>query len=145
MTDEIYQRAIKELAHAGHGAGRLDAPSASARLDNPLCGDRIVLDVLVAGGRIVALGYETRGCLLCRAAASLVGRTAPGAMPILMADMHAELLAMLEGRIDVPVQWTDVAAFSPIRAHRNRHGCVLLPFRALNKALSAFRDRFSVD
>lgn len=137
MTDEIYQRAIKELAHAGHGAGRLNAPSASARLDNPLCGDRIDLDVIVAGGRIVALGHETKGCLLCQAAASLLGREAPGRTMAEFVAADAEVVALLRGESAAASHWPDLAVFRPVAGHRSRHGCVLLPFRALTKALAS--------
>ena len=137
MSDDIYQRAIKELARAGHGAGRLDAPTVSARLDNPLCGDRITLDLRMDGGRIVALGHETKGCLLCLAAASLIGREAPGRSVAELVSMHTELLALLAGEAPFAAHWPDLAAFSPVRAHRSRHGCVLLPFRALSAALDS--------
>ena len=42
--------AILEPREAGHGSGRLEAPEASVTVDNPLCGDRVTLD-LDAGGR----------------------------------------------------------------------------------------------
>lgn len=135
MSDEIYQRAIKELAQAGHGAGRLDAPGASVKLDNPLCGDRITLDLTIEDGRIAALAHDTKGCLLCRAAAALVGRDAPGRTPAELAAAHAELASLLAGEIEAPTHWPDLAIFSPVRTHRSRHGCVLLPFRALDAAL----------
>ena len=51
MSAELYQQAIKALAQAAHGTGRLPAASASAKLDNPLCGDRITLDVAVELGK----------------------------------------------------------------------------------------------
>jgi NifU-like protein involved in Fe-S cluster formation len=139
MSDEIYQLAIKELAKAAHGAGRLAAPGVSVQLDNPLCGDRISLDLLIKDGVIRAIGHETRGCLLCRAAASLIGRQALGLAPARLAAVHASLAALLRGEAAMPDAWPDLAMFAPVRAHRSRHGCVLLPFRALEAALGECR------
>ena len=137
MSQEIYQQAIKDLARSSYASGRLSQPSASASLDTPLCGDRITLDVRMDEGRIAAIGHETRGCLLCRASASLLGRMAPGTTPVELHAAQVELTALLEGRIDAPTQWPALAPFSPVGAHRSRHGCVLLPFRALSAALAA--------
>lgn len=134
MSDALYQQALKELAQAADGAGRLEAPSASVRLDNPLCGDRITLDLTLEGERVAALAHETKGCLLCRASAALLGREAPGRTADELAAAHAEIVALLKGEIAAPTHWPALAAFSPVRAHKSRHGCVLLPFRALSLA-----------
>ena len=141
MTEALYQQALKELAAAAHGAGRLVGPTASIRLDNPLCGDRIALNLSLAGDSIVAIGHETRGCLLCRAAASWLGRYSPGMPTTRILAAHAELRALLEGEINSPTDWPDLAPFSPVRAYKSRHGCVLLPFRAFAAALSQIRGQ----
>ncbi len=40
------------LAHDETRAGRLDGADASATVDNPLCGDRVTLDVRLDGGTL---------------------------------------------------------------------------------------------
>ena len=45
MSDQLYQDRIVALAKAKTGAGKLSAPTKSARRDNPLCGDRVTIDV----------------------------------------------------------------------------------------------------
>lgn len=137
MNDELYLRAIKELARAGHGAGLLAAPTARTAQDNPLCGDRITLDVGVAGGRIVGIGHETRGCLLCQAAASLIGREAPGRTIAELRAADSEITAVLHSGSQVVGHWPDLAVFLPVAAHPSRHGCVMLPFRALRTVLTS--------
>ena len=53
-------------------------PHGSAAIDNPLCGDRVTLDVeLGSAGRIARVGHVVRGCLLCEAAAVLIAEQAP--------------------------------------------------------------------
>ena len=141
MNDDLYQQAIKELARAAHGAGRLPTASASARLDNPLCGDRIALDVQMDTGKIMAVGHDTRGCLLCHAAASWIGQAAPGATPEQMAGAYAELLALLTHSHAAPAIRASLLPFSPVREHKSRHGCVLLPFQALDQALATLQVR----
>ena len=46
------------------------APTKSARRDNPLCGDRVTIDVrLDDSGKIAEIAHQVRGCLLCQASA----------------------------------------------------------------------------
>lgn len=137
MSEAIYQEAIKTLAQAGHGAGRLEAPDGSARVDTPLCGDRVTVDVRLADGRIAALAHETKGCLLCRAAAAIVALHAGGKGGAEIAATQRELSAMLRAGGPVPAGWEELAAFAPVARHPSRHGCVLLPFQALEAALAA--------
>ncbi len=136
-AEELYHDAIKALAAAETGHGRLEPPAAQARLDNPLCGDRVEIDLRLEAGRVAALAHRVKGCLLCRAAASVIGRRAPGARPEALEAAAAGVAAMLEDGAPPPEGWDELGAFAPVRAHRSRHSCVLLPFRALVAALNA--------
>jgi nitrogen fixation protein NifU and related proteins len=138
LNDAIYHQAIKDLAQQAHGSGRLAAPERRARLDNPLCGDRIDIELkLGEGGLIVALAHRTRGCLLCRASASILGLHAPGLSLAEIAAIRAALVAMLDSEGPPPSAWAELGLFLPVRAHPSRHGCVLLPLRALQMALDS--------
>jgi NifU-like protein involved in Fe-S cluster formation len=138
MSDELYQLAIKELARAAHGAGRLAQPTASARIDNPLCGDRVTLDLRIQAGIVVELAHETRGCLLCRAAASLLAREIPGRRIEDLALTKNALEALLQAHTKKTGIWPELAIFAPVQPHKSRHGCVLLPFRALQQAIEGY-------
>jgi nitrogen fixation NifU-like protein len=135
MTDELYGQAIKDLA--SRPAVALDGAGAEATMDNPLCGDRVSFGVNLADGRVSAAGHKVSGCLLCKAAASVAveraaGRDAAGA---------AELLDQVSGLLKTGAEpaFPELAAFVPVRPHKSRHACVLLPFKALVKALEAVR------
>ena len=140
MSDALYQQALKDLAQAAHGAGRLAIPDAEALRDNPLCGDRVRIEVTTTDGVITALAQETKGCLLCRASASLLGLRAPGRKPEDIAAAAQALRKLLqdggEWRADAPESWPELVVFLPVRAHPSRHGCVLLPIETLLQALS---------
>ena len=135
-TDSLYQDAIKQFARAAHGHGQLENAMGETRLDNPLCGDRVRMQVAVDAGRIAVVAHETKGCLLCRAAASLLGARAVGMDAAAVDAVSGELDAMLKGAAQVPVAWPELAMFIPTRAYPSRHRCVLLPFRALQAAMS---------
>lgn len=138
MTAEgLYQEAIVRLAREASGAGRLEAPDGSATLENPLCGDRVTFEVRLRRGRIAALAHRVRGCLLCQASASLLGRAATGAAPGDVAEARQRAAELLRsGTPPPPGAWKDLAAFAPAGAVPSRHGCVLLPFDALGEAFA---------
>ena len=136
MSDEIYQERIVALAKAKTGAGKLAHPTRSARRDNPLCGDRVTIDVALDGqGRITEIAHQVRGCLLCQASASAltsvaVGRDAAG-IAIVREDAE-RAMGRTEGTAGEPF-----SAFEPLKAHKSRQDCVLLPFEALKDALAS--------
>lgn len=136
MNEALYHERILALAKAAHGAGRLTAPDGRAVADNPLCGDRIAVELEVDGERrITAVAHEVRGCLLCQAAASLLGTIAVGLDAEGLATAHAGLRALLT-MPEPPAVSEDDAAFLPVRRHKARHGCVLLAFEAAERALA---------
>jgi len=136
MNDQIYKDAIVTLAKAKSGATRLEAPDASVTLDNPLCGDRVTLDIKLADGVISEIGHKVRGCMLCEAAASMIGQSAVGTPIADVSAARAALRAMLAGDESAGTGlWAPVHDFAPVAGFKSRHECVSLPFEALEKAV----------
>ena len=134
----IYNARMLRLAAEAAGAGRLPDAEASAEIVNPVCGDRIRVDVRTAGARIAAIGYEVHACVLTQASASLLGRHAPDRSAAEIREVADQIEAMLGAQGEAPGgAWSDYAALEPVRAHASRHECVMLPLRALLAALEA--------
>ena len=134
MNDQLYQDRIVALAKAKTGAGKLASPTKSARRDNPLCGDRVIMDVRLENGRIAEVAHQVRGCLLCQASASALASVAVGRDSAAIAQLRHEAeraLGREPGAAAAPFD-----AFAPVAAHKSRQDCVLLPFEALKDALS---------
>ena len=137
MAADLYNDAILAEAKARHGHGRLQEPDVTVTCDNPLCGDRVTidLDLDLAGARVAAFAQTTRGCVLTQAAASVLGRHLAGASAAELATATAELRALLAGQGATPA-WRELAMFAPVQAVASRHECVLLPFQAAAEALA---------
>ena len=134
----IYNARMLRLAAEAAGAGRLPDANASAEIVNPVCGDRIRVEVRTDGVRIAALGYEVHACVLTQASASLLGRHACGRTMAEIRAVAQRVEAMLHEHGTAPAGvWSDYAALEPVRAHKSRHDCVMLPLRALLAALDA--------
>ncbi len=142
----IYNARLLRLAGEAVGAGRLPECNASAEILNPTCGDRIRVYVKGSSERIAEIGYEVQACVLTQASASLLARHAPGRSVDEIRRLADQIEAMLRGDGGAPEgDWSDYAAFEPVRAHKSRHECVMLPLRALLAALDGggSRDRGS--
>lgn len=140
--EALYHEAIVEAARAAAGAGQLENATASASVDNPLCGDQVTVHLRMEAGRVDALAHTVRGCLLCEAAASLIGAHAPGQTPAQLRAVTAQVEALLAtGTPPDPAvvgeRWRDLAMFTPVRNYKSRHQCVRLPFQALLRALES--------
>ena len=135
MSDELYQEKIVALAKAKTGAGKLAAPTKTARRDNPLCGDRVIIDVTLDGqGKITEIAHQVRGCLLCQASASALSAVAIGKDAAGIAEIRHDAERAL-GR-ESGASHEPYTSFAPVAAHKSRQDCVLLPLEALKDALS---------
>lgn len=98
----------------------LDRPVAASEAYNPLCGDRVRLELDVADGRIADAAFTSNACALCTASASLLTSRVRG----LSAD---EALVIGDDQLVAALE-TDVPPA--------RRPCVLLPARALREAIA---------
>lgn len=141
METRLYHQAILDAAAAASGSGELERADARVEIDNPLCGDRVRIDLTMEGDRVKRLAHRVRGCLLCEAAASVIGERAPGEHA---ADLRALLPALRAGLGNeeqaLSLRWPSLEMFAPVRPHRSRHDCVLLPFDALVRALDEAQE-----
>jgi nitrogen fixation NifU-like protein len=134
MNDQLYQERVVALAKAKTGAGKLASPTKSARRDNPLCGDRVTVDVRLDGdGRIAEIAHQVRGCLLCQASASALSSVAVGRDKAGIAEIRHDAEKAIGREMGNPHE--PFTAFAPVRAYKSRQECVLLPFEALEAAL----------
>ena len=141
MTVDLYHAELVTRARKAFGQGRLAQPAASVTVDNPLCGDRVVLDLIRSDGKIAAIGHEVRGCLLCEAAAATIAEFGRDRSPAELEAMSAAIHAMMKDGTPAPEPFAALKVFSPVHGAKSRRDCVLLPFEALGKALdAAFKD-----
>lgn len=136
MNDDLYQKAILGKAREATGAGTLENADARVTVDNPVCGDRVTMEIRLSDGDVSAVAHKVRGCVLCEASASVVGANAPGATRAEIAAARDAVTALIEDGVEIPADgWSELSIFRPVTAHKSRHHCVLLPFEALSRAL----------
>jgi nitrogen fixation NifU-like protein len=136
MSEALYHAALVARARTAFGKGRLPDADASATVDNPLCGDRVTLDLKITDGKIAAIGHDVRGCLLCEASAATIAEFLRGRDRAEIGAIGAAAKRLMkEGAADP--HWACLEIFTPVHNAKSRRDCVLLPFEALKRAASA--------
>ena len=70
--DEIYREAILEHYRHPRHRGAVEHPDIVYEDANPLCGDRIRMEIKIRDGRIEDIGFTGTGCAISQAAASML-------------------------------------------------------------------------
>ncbi len=119
--DDIYREQILEHARYPHNYGTLEGATCSHEEHNPLCGDRVRIDLLIADGVIADVRFSGRGCAISQASASLLTDAVKG-MPVEAAKAFGkdDLLELIG---------------IPLSKNPTRLKCALLPLKALKVGL----------
>lgn len=98
----------------------LERATVRGEAHNPLCGDRVVLELAVAGGVVADVAFTASACAICTASASLLTeRVHSQAVADALAIDEEQAVAWLESSIP-----------------DTRRPCATLPVVALRRALS---------
>lgn len=123
--DDFYREFILDHYKRPRNFGTLENPDISNEEDNPLCGDRIRIDVRLADDRVADVRFEGQGCAISTAAASILTEKIKGAPLERIRTFSKE--EMLEA-LGVPL--------SPVRLK-----CGLLALKVLKAGLSGMKRR----
>lgn len=126
------------VRHAVHPVG-FEAeiePTHRHELFNPLCGDRVEVQLRVDGDAIEAMAFRGEACAICMASASLLCQHQPGGSVAELKSAQASLRAALsDASGDVGNE--PYLPLLGVRAYPSRVRCALLPWEAALEALNA--------
>ena len=126
--DELYQTQLLELARDARKASPLFSATHEASVNNPTCGDKITLSLTIDKNVITDVSVSVEGCALCEAGAGFLLNHATGKSLTEITALGDALEIFLQTENEA--QKSPFSTFSPIRAVKNRHKCVLLAFQA---------------
>jgi len=135
---ELYQQVIIEHNKKPRNYGELETCTHHAHGLNPLCGDDIVLQVVVADGIVQDIRFQGQGCAISKASSSLMTVNVKG-KPLAEAErMIEEFRAMIRGTLDTAVDPNILGRLSLFQNVKNlpsRVKCAVLPWATLHSAL----------
>jgi nitrogen fixation NifU-like protein len=137
LTD-LYQEIVLDHNRHPRHRGRLEHPTHQADGDNPLCGDRVHLDLEVdAEGVVRDVRFDGEGCAISTASASMLTDAVLG-RPIAEAQALAQRFRTLLTTA-APAEATDLGeleAMLGVRAYPMRVKCATLAWHTLLQALA---------
>jgi nitrogen fixation protein NifU and related proteins len=119
--DELYRDFILDHYRNPRNAGTLEHPDATFEDVNPLCGDKIRMDLRIRDGAIEDVKFSGRGCAISQASASLLTEQIKGRPLAEVARIGKE----------------DVLANIGIEISAVRLKCALLGLKVLTQALAS--------
>ncbi|GGV11895.1 MULTISPECIES: Fe-S cluster assembly sulfur transfer protein SufU [Streptomycetaceae] len=134
--DSMYQEIILDHYRNPHGKGLRDG-DAEVHHVNPTCGDEITLRVRLDGSTVADISYESQGCSISQASASVlndlvVGKTVGEGQ--LIQEAFLELMQSKgQGEGDEEVL-EDAVAFAGVSKYPARVKCALLSWMAWKDA-----------
>lgn len=135
MEREFYNEEIISWSRKVDCFTPLKVSSCQALVTNRLCGDRIFIEMNVGSSVIEEIAFKIQGCILCKAAAAHLAEIAPGRNRAWIEKTHSELEYALKAASDDNLFPESHWFFKPVKGHRSRYSCLLLPYEAALKAL----------
>ena len=118
--DELYRDFILDHYRNPRNAGTLPDPDATFEDNNPLCGDKIRMDLRVEDGKVTDVKFAGRGCAISMASASLLTEQIKGMSIVDIAKIGKD----------------EVLANVGINISAARLKCALLGIKVLKQALA---------
>jgi nitrogen fixation protein NifU and related proteins len=146
---DLYQEVILDHGRKPRHATRLDHFDATAKGDNPMCGDRVQVWLKLDADTIGRVGFEARGCAISIASADLMAETVQGRA---RTDTRALFAAFREmartgtcpscaTTLAEPME--RLAPLAGVHEYPSRVKCATLPWHALMAALDGAKEASS--
>jgi len=139
---DLYSAEIRTHGRAPLHARRPAEFDASAKGDNPMCGDRVQVFVRCNAGRVAEAGFEARGCEISIASADLMCEAVSNQPLGHIRALSEQVAAMARtGRCDACDEALRGAhPLSAVHEYPSRVKCVTLPWNALLAALDGEKE-----
>jgi nitrogen fixation NifU-like protein len=137
QVEALYQEIILDHYRSPHGKGLRDPYDAEVYHINPTCGDEVTLRVQVVDGIVQDVSYDSQGCSISQASASVLydlvrGKSVGDAM-----KLHDEFLGLMQSKGQAEPDeevLEDAVAFAGVSKYPARIKCALLSWMAWKDA-----------
>lgn len=132
---DLYQELIIDHSKSPKNFGALKNKTHHAKGHNPLCGDKIELELMVEDGLIKAIAFKGEGCAIARATASLMTEAVKEKSINEALELFSGFKAMLVDECDDVKGLGKLSALKGVRQFPMRIKCATLCWHALNAAI----------
>jgi nitrogen fixation NifU-like protein len=126
-TSSLFSEVLLDHFRHPRNYGALTGPDITYEHFNPLCGDRVVIELAVDGDTITEARFRGDACAICIAAASIL----------------TELIKGKDINDDEAVSPEDLLSALQSDIKPSRLKCALLPLEAVNAGIKLYADRLN--
>ncbi len=108
-----------------------------SKMKNPLCGDEIIINLVIKKDKIIDFGYQGKSCIYCQASANLLSKISINKPKSKINELCDDAKIFFEGNNEIiKTKWKFMhKLFNP--KNKARKECILLPFKTMKKILSS--------
>ena len=137
--DDLYREVLLDHSRRPRNRRRLETPTHTAEGFNPLCGDQIHFYLSVDGPTVAEVGFESRGCAISTASASMMTESikgkSTGEVDAIFRAFHRMVTGEPSEDGDEDVLG-DLDMLGGVSAYPVRIKCAVLPWHTLQAALA---------
>jgi nitrogen fixation NifU-like protein len=147
MSDlrDLYQQVILDHNRKPRNFRKVAAANRTAEGYNPLCGDRITLELTVEDGVVKDAAFQGAGCAISKAAASMMTASVIGKPEREVDALFHSVHAMLTDANGAAADVGKLAVFAGVREFPSRIKCATLAWHTLQAALHGAAEPVSTE
>jgi nitrogen fixation NifU-like protein len=133
---ELYQEVILDHNRRPRNFGNLDNANCSAEGYNPLCGDRLTVQVRLVEGRVEDIAFVGDGCAISKASASLMTESVKGRTEEEIQVLRSVFQELVKGQVEPdPAEHGKLAVLAGVSGFPMRVKCATLAWHTVSAAL----------
>ncbi|WP_458463263.1 Fe-S cluster assembly sulfur transfer protein SufU [Paenibacillus sp.] len=135
QLDDLYRRVIMDHYKNPRNRGTFDNDAVTVNLNNPTCGDRISLQIMLQDGIVQDAKYTGEGCSISMSSASMMTEAVKGKTMEQALDIANRFSSLMKGEEVDFDDYEDLEALSGVNKFPARIKCATLAWNALRKGI----------
>ena len=135
QLDDLYRRVIMDHYKNPRNRGTFDNDVVTVNLNNPTCGDRISLQLMLNDGIVQEAKYTGEGCSISMSSASMMTEAVKGKTIEQALDLAHRFSSLMQGEEVDFDDYEDLEALSGVNKFPARIKCATLAWNALRKGI----------
>ena len=128
---------ILKIASNTTNQKKLDGCTHKSKHKNPICGDEIEVYIKISKNQILDFAYHCKSCIYCQASASVLSKFSINKTIKSINESISFFNIIFENHnVKIPKKLKKFEIFFK-KENLSRKDCILLPFKALSKALKS--------
>lgn len=134
QLDDLYRRVIMDHYKSPRNRGSLEDDALTVEMNNPTCGDKILLQLQLEGDTVKAAKFTGEGCSISIASASMMTDAIKGKKLEEALQMAEDFSSMMQGE-DKEFDYEELEALSGVNKFPARIKCATLAWNAMKKGI----------